>query len=585
MAKSSPTDGAKPDRSKLDRSKPGRAELNRAKAGDAEAIAGLLNQVLGAQGMTVRGDRQQDCLILRLSSPTSPDRTKVINTIQQGMKRLNSPAIRQLQIHCEESSGKTWRESISLFDAISSHPQSEPEHQNSPPTTQSSSSVGELGDSASAIPTGLESSSNPIDRLEATYRALRSDPSVSLESIDQAYFRLKTELLRQGNRSTATALKVDHTQFKEKRIQENQQIDPSSSPDEEIDEHTQAIALLVELLRSNGLEGQARVQNQQLQIRIDPGSVQSSRRVTAIVYTLLEQQPEIWKATNVSEVMVYGMASPRKIAWKSPVPLPRQQTIDDTDLMSFKNPYVSAIAFPLLMGVGIIMNVIPFVDFLLRGIKIWFHEFGHATIAWLSGRRAIPLPFGWTSVDLDRSLFVYLGLLVLFSLLFWAGRRENQRWTMALAAGLMVVQFVFTWLLPEHRFFTLLSFGGIGGELYLCTLLMVGFFFPLPAYWRWDFYRFPVAIGAAFTFWGQFWLWQQIKAGWEEIPWGSMWGGPDDGDMNSLSNAGWSDQQIIGTYSTLGNFCLIALLSAYFYFAIRQNRHYLFALTQRWLAR
>jgi hypothetical protein len=221
----------------------------------------------------------------------------------------------------------------------------------------------------------------------------------------------------------------------------------------------------------------------------------------------------------------------------------------------------------------------------LRGIKIWFHEFGHATIAWLAGRRAIPLPFGWTNVDPERSLFVYLGLLLLFGLMFWVGRREQKRWTMLLAGILIVLQFWFTWLLPISRFETLLSFGGIGGELYLCTLLIVSFYFPLPAYWRWDFYRYPVVLGAAFTFWGQFWLWQQINRGIEEIPWGSMWGGPSDGDMNNLSNAGWSDQQIIGTYTTLSHVCLIALLGIYLYYGIQQNRHYLFALSQRWLAR
>jgi hypothetical protein len=206
-------------------------------------------------------------------------------------------------------------------------------------------------------------------------------------------------------------------------------------------------------------------------------------------------------------------------------------------------------------------------------------------VAWLAGRRAIPLPIGWANIGEHRSLFVYLGLLILFSLLFWTGRREGHRWPMVLAVVLVVIQFWFTWLMPIQQYETLLSFGGIGGEFYLCTLLMVSFFFPMPAYWRWDFYRYPVVLGAAFTFWGQFWLWRQINRGVASIPWGSMWGGEAYGDMNNLRYAGWSDQQIIGTYTTLGNVCLLALVTVYLYVAIRQNRHYLFALTQRWLAR
>ena len=55
--------------------------------------------------------------------------------------------------------------------------------------------------------------------------------------------------------------------------------------------------------------------------------------------------------------------------------------------------------------------------------------------------------------------------------------------------------------------------------------------------------------------------------------------------MNNLRSAGWSDQQIIHTYTALGNVCLLVLISVYLYVAIRQNRHYLYALTQRWWAR
>ena len=44
-------------------------------------------------------------------------------------------------------------------------------------------------------------------------------------------------------------------------------------------------------------------------------------------------------------------------------------------------------------------NALPIVNGLLFGIKIWFHELGHATIAWLAGRQALPLPIGWTSYN------------------------------------------------------------------------------------------------------------------------------------------------------------------------------------------
>lgn len=83
------------------------------------------------------------------------------------------------------------------------------------------------------------------------------------------------------------------------------------------------------------------------------------------------------------------------------------------------------------MLLGIFMNALPLVNAMLFGVKIWFHEFGHAIIAWLAGRRAIPLPIGWTNVDLERSLFVYFGILILLGLLFgWGDARANAgRWS------------------------------------------------------------------------------------------------------------------------------------------------------------
>lgn len=549
--------------------------LDRAKRGDANAIAHLLNPVLNPKGITVRGDRQGRSLVLWMESESPPDQNWVMHTIRRGMERLQVASVDVVHIHFSHphQPDPVWRGEISLTDAA----------------TKADDTVTATSTAATEHPSSHPESS-ALNRLEQAYRTLQSDPTTPLPAIDEAYARLKTELLRQGKREAAIQLKTAHTQFKtdwQQKVSQHSASTHSSEGAEKdgSDAATLAINTLVASMRSHGLEGQARLHQSQLQIRIDPGTVHPPKQAIAILYTLLER-PE-FAALNVpvgAKVAIYGMASPQKIGWKRWIPMPLSATTDNRDLMSFKNSHINTFGWPILMLLGIAMNAIPLVDFLLRGIKIWFHEFGHATIAWLAGRKAIPLPFGWTNVNPERSLFVYVGLLFLFGLLFWAGRREQKRWPMVLAGVLICLQFWFTWLLSQSRFETLLSFGGIGGELYLCALLMVSFYFPLPAYWRWDIYRYPVVLGAAFTFWGQFWLWRQIQRGVEEIPWGSMWGGPSDGDMNNLTYAGWSNQQIIGTYSTLANLCLLALLGVYGYFGIRQNRHYLFALYQRWLA-
>jgi len=267
----------------------------------------------------------------------------------------------------------------------------------------------------------------------------------------------------------------------------------------------------------------------------------------------------------------------------STVPPAPQHHQEDTNLLSFQNRFSNALVFPLLSMAAIALNLVPLTRFLLRGINIWFHEFGHATIAWLSGRRAIPLPFGWTSFNHNRSPSVYFGILILLGLLFWAGWREKKRWPMVVATTTALLQFWMTWLVPSQTFDVLMAFGGIGGEFYLCAFLMVSYFFPLPACFRWDFYRFPVMLGAAFTFWHNLWFWHQVDRDQAVIPWGSLWGGSSDsgGDMNQLVASGWSSQQIIDTYNMLGGCCLVAIIGIYIYFTLKDNRIGFSALRSR----
>lgn len=547
--------------------------IQQAKAGDADAIAALLTQALASQGITVTARRRAYCLELQLAGQPLPDQTSVVATIRQGIQRLGTNSIGVVQIHCELTGHPDigWSEEISLLGAID-HDQA------ITPTTAEYASCtpgSDLGPSENQTLSAVE--------LEVAYGTLGLEPTAPLSAVDQAYFRLRAERLRQGKRDAVAELKAAHERLKQHLQQ--QALQPEFQQPE-ADQAVVGVEALPGLLRSRGLEGRARLKDGKLQIRLERGSSQNPNQASATIYTLLEQQDlAALGVESIDQIEVYGMASAQKIGWKRPVPMPRPETADDTDVFSFKNRYASAIIFPVLLLLGMIMNALPMVNFLLFGVKIWFHEFGHAIIAWLAGRRAIPLPIGWTNVGENRSLLVYVGLLILFGLLFWAGRREGHRWPMVLAVVLVVIQFWFTWLMPTPQYETLLSFGGIGGEFYLCTLLMVSFFFPFPAYWRWDFYRYPVVLGAAFTFWGQFGLWRQINRGLAAIPWGSLWGGEAHGDMNNLRYAGWSDQQIINTYTTLGNLCLLVLISVYLYFALRQNRHYLFALTQRWLAR
>lgn len=218
---------------------------------------------------------------------------------------------------------------------------------------------------------------------------------------------------------------------------------------------------------------------------------------------------------------------------------------------------------------ALLVNAVPGVSVWLFGVRIWFHEFGHALVAWLSGRRALPLPIGWTSTSLDRSPLVMLLVLFLILVLLTMAWRERQGFTALLAAGLILLQIVASVSLDRTRFEPWFAWGGVAGELALSIVLMAGSLFTAPTYFRWEWLRYPAAVGGSLTFWAALLEWRAIAAGEKPLPLGSLWGGEAIGDMNTLLAAGWSPQAIAGSYVQLAVVGLLALLVAY---GLRQRR-------------
>ena len=260
----------------------------------------------------------------------------------------------------------------------------------------------------------------------------------------------------------------------------------------------------------------------------------------------------------------------------TPLPVPARDPADDEFILfRFDDWKVNTFVPPLLLAVAWLVTISP-LNFFLKGFQVWIHEFGHSTAAWLCGFRATPLPIGWTPVEPVYSPFVYWGLLLLFALLFAAGAKERKVWPMIAALGLAGLQYYMTWKMPPARQeFWWGAFGGVGGEFYLSTLLMMTFWVQLPEKFRWGACRYVCFFIGATTFLDIWLRWGDIYRGIEEIPFGTLMHGEEDagGDMNRLmDDYGWKKFDIRRNYLLLGYGCWIALGVMWALFALRLNR-------------
>ena len=252
----------------------------------------------------------------------------------------------------------------------------------------------------------------------------------------------------------------------------------------------------------------------------------------------------------------------------------RNPELSPWDPRSFDSRWVNLIAPPLVaaVAIGIKHSVL---GQMLMGFQIWTHEFGHAIVAWMSGYRALPLPLGWATIDPQKSLFVYFGVLFLFGLLFVAGVREKRPVAVGAAVVLALAQAAFTWKVPEAHVWMWITFGGIGGEFILAAAMIVLFFFQLPEKFRWGGCRYVFLAWGAMSFYEAYSFWRLVRRGVEGIPYGSLIYGEEDanGDMNKLhDDYDWTQSQIIYTYNHLGSVCLAVILFASLWFALRLDR-------------
>ncbi|MCX5965627.1 MAG: hypothetical protein NT070_21625 [Cyanobacteria bacterium] len=110
----------------------------------------------------------------------------------------------------------------------------------------------------------------------------------------------------------------------------------------------------------------------------------SDRKIIRSVLTALQDCRDALHRLPIKTIAIYGMQGTRTILWKKSFSL--EEVLNDTatrnnrDLFSFNNKHMNRAAFPAAFLFSAIAHWTSLDSFLL-GLRIWTHEFGHATVA------------------------------------------------------------------------------------------------------------------------------------------------------------------------------------------------------------
>lgn len=236
---------------------------------------------------------------------------------------------------------------------------------------------------------------------------------------------------------------------------------------------------------------------------------------------------------------------------------------EPADRVSFERGLGNRLGPPAALGLALVFCSTGAGSFWGALAAMPLHELGHAAASWLSSRFAVPLPF-FTVWHQDQSLLFGLGVATVIGWFGWHCRREQRRFGLVLALGLLATQVSLSWLVPARLTSMLQIMGGALGEIVLGALMLVAFHFPLPDRLRWDFWRWPALLPASLSLARASLLWARAARDVRHIPWGSAIGSEADGDMNRLvHDFGWRP-------AALAEFYLYAAITSLFALALTQ---------------
>jgi hypothetical protein len=229
--------------------------------------------------------------------------------------------------------------------------------------------------------------------------------------------------------------------------------------------------------------------------------------------------------------------------------------VDRPDRVPFDHPWLELGTYPLAALFALLITSSQGAMTLMLPAQIFIHELGHAIPSWLSSRRALPLPCGVTFWEEEQSLFVGLGMVFLLGVLGVHSYRERRPFGIALAALFLLLLGFFSLGISNDRSFEWTILGGVAGEFWVSTLMIVSFYFRMPDRLRWDFFRMVLILPAFATWVAATRLWVGIAFGRAQLPTGTIFGGSHDGggDLNRLmTEYGWTKEGLTSFYTGLG---------------------------------
>jgi hypothetical protein len=220
-----------------------------------------------------------------------------------------------------------------------------------------------------------------------------------------------------------------------------------------------------------------------------------------------------------------------------------------------------AVAIPMALVLALAFHVLtPGLQRIVFGMPI--HELGHAVTAWFCGHAALPTLWK-TLVAEERGWFAPVVLAGAIGYMMVRAYLAEKHYFVVLGAVLLAVQGIGTFYIKPTTAHILFAFGGDGMGMVIATALMATFFFgkrtQLYKGWlRWGF----LMIGAA-AFADMFATWWVAQSDRNAIPFGEIEGVGLSDSLKLVEEWGWTMDELVRRYVTVGMSCLLALALVY----------------------